>query len=115
MDESRIRRIPFPLSLDNPLHKEVLEILQGVPRGKRTEFICRKITAKPNDEMSPAYRKAMVECVLEALRQHGVSSTPQPQETIVQNASEDNETDELAKEIHRNIFSFLDTLNQDDD
>ncbi len=68
MAENRIRRMPLPLSLDNPLHAEALTIIEGIPKGKRTEFICKKICAGEIEELSPALKNAIYECVKQAIR-----------------------------------------------
>ena len=107
MDEKRIRRMPLPLCLDNPLHMEALKIIEAIPKGKRTEFICKKVTAK-EDEVSPALRNAMYEAVKQALREHGAVSVQQA--TVVEPEQSQEEKDAHAKEVERNFFGFLKEL-----
>jgi len=112
MDGKRIRRMPLPLCLDNPLHMKALKIIEAIPKGKRTEFICKKITAK-EDEISPALRKAMYEAVMQALREHGAISVQQPAA-----ASEEQEPPQdtgEARTARNNFLGFLATLRGDED
>lgn len=106
MAENRIRRMPLPLSLDNPLHAKALTIIENVPKGKRTEFICKKICAGENENFSPALKNAIYECVKQAIRdQGGISVQP----TVIQAEAPDNTSDEK-DEIENNLFGFLASL-----
>ena len=106
MAENRIRRMPLPLSLDNPLHAEALAIREGIPKGKRTEFICKKICAGENEELSPALKNAIYECVKQAIRdQGGISVQP----TVIQTDAQENASDDK-DEIENNLFGFLASL-----
>ena len=106
MAENRIRRMPLPLSLDNPLHTKALMIIEGIPKGKRTEFICKKICAGENEELSPALKNAIYECVKQAIRnQGGISVQP----TVIRAEVPDNKSDEK-EEIENNLFGFLASL-----
>lgn len=107
MNEKRIRRMPLPLCLDNPLHMEALKIIEAIPKGKRTEFICKKVTAK-EDAVSPALRNAMYEAVKQALREHGAVSVQQA--TVVEPERSQEEKDAQAKEFERNFLGFLKEL-----
>ncbi len=112
MDEKRIRRMPLPLCLDNPLHMEALKIIEAIPKGKRTEFICKKVVAK-EDAVSPALRNAMYEAVMQALREHGAISVQQPAA-----ASEEQEPPQdtgEAQTARSNFLGFLATLKGDDE
>ena len=106
MAENRIRRMPLPLSLDNPLHAKALAIIEGIPKGKRTEFICNKICAGENEELSPALKNAIYECVKQAIRdQGGIAVQP----TVIQAEAQDNASD-ARDEIENNLFGFLASL-----
>jgi len=106
MAENRIRRMPLPLSLDNQLHAKALTIIENVPKGKRTEFICNKICAGENEELSPALKNAIYECVKQAIRdQGGISVQP----TVIQAEVQDNASD-AKNEIENNLFGFLASL-----
>jgi len=106
MAENRIRRMPLPLSLDNQLHAKALTIIENVPKGKRTEFICNKICAGENEELSPALKNAIYECVKQAIRdQGGISVQP----TVIQAEVQDNVSD-AKDEIENNLFGFLASL-----
>ena len=106
MAENRIRRMPLPLSLDNQLHAKALTIIENVPKGKRTEFICNKICAGENEELSPALKNAIYECVKQAIRdQGGIAVQP----TVIQAEVQDNVSD-AKDEIENNLFGFLASL-----
>jgi hypothetical protein len=109
MAESKIRRMPLPLSLNNPLHTKALKIIEEIPKGKRTEFICKKICAGENEELSPALRKAIYECVKQAVRDQGLAPAAQPQ-GITDEAEKDKGQSKESDEIRKNLFCFMNSL-----
>jgi len=88
------------LSLRNPLHLAVWKAMQKIPKGKRTEYICRKILEKNEAELS-----AMVyESVKKALAECGNISVQAKEQQIIQKSSD------KADEVEKNFFGFLSTL-----
>ena len=109
MVESKIRRMPLPLSPENPLHARALKIIEGVPKGKRTEFICKKICAGEDEEISPALKNAIYECVKKAIRDQGLAPAPRPQ-VITTESENGKEVKKESDEIRRNLFGFMNSL-----
>ena len=106
MSEKTIRRMPLPLSPENPLHARALKIIEGIPKGKRTEFICKKICAGEDEEISLSLKNAIYECVKKAIRdQGGVTVQPTVTEVVTPTV-----TDDERDEIDRNFFGFLASL-----
>ena len=43
MADKEIMRFTLSLHMENPLHRQVWDILEGIQRGTRTEYVCKKI------------------------------------------------------------------------
>lgn len=95
MADKELMRFTLTLNMDIPLHKQVWEILSGIQRGSRTEYVCKKIIGQ--DELG----KIVYENTLKAMKDYGGSM---PQVAVAeQNMSE-------AEEIENNLFGFLASL-----
>ena len=95
MADKEIMRFTLSLHMENPLHRQVWDILEGIQRGTRTEYVCKKIIGQ--EELA----KIVYENALKALKEYG-GSIPQAVVTE-QNMSE-------AEEIENNLFGFLASL-----
>ena len=95
MSEKEIHRIGLTLNMNNSMHRQAWQLLKVIPVGKRTEYICQKITGEQE------IAKTVYENTLKALKEYGGGITPAP---VI-------ETDlDEAEEIDRNFFGFLASL-----
>lgn len=109
MDKKTAVRLPLPLYLNKPLHKAAYEKIQSIPKGKRTEFICKQILADEN-RLPPAAYKAITECMERVLDKRG-SLPVQASETKQKNMEQPDE----AGEVKNNFLGFLSGLREGDD
>ena len=89
-------RLNLSLNLGNPLHKEAWEILSAIPAGHRTEFVCRALLDRQEQE---TLKSTIREVMREELKYISITKEPQ-QET---------QDDDAA------ILGFLRTLQEGDD
>ncbi len=95
------KKITVTFGMDNPLHKEAWDILKSLPKGKRTEYICKKLTERNrSEELSDVVYQNM----MKALKEYGGEiRTP----TRIQ--------DNKAEEIQRNLLGFVASLQEEGD
>ncbi len=90
------KKFTVTLSFDNPLHRAAWEVFETLPRGKRTEYICQKVTEKHKaDELSGI----VYTNTLRALKDYG-GEIQKP------NIQENRKADE----VEQNFFGFLSSL-----
>lgn len=93
------KKFTVTLSLGNPLHRAAWEVFETIPRGKRTEFICQKVTEKYKAEELSATVYANT---LRALKDYeGIMQKPNIQEN------------RKADEVEQNFFGFLSYLSKE--
>ena len=97
MPEKDFRRVTLTLAMDTPLHRQTWKILSDIQKGRRTEYICKKIIGQ-QDKYELA--DIVYENTLKALNQYG-GSIQQPVQTT--NIKE-------AEEIEQNLLGFLASL-----
>ena len=74
---SKYQRINLSLNLENPLHRAAWKILSAIPRGHRTDAVCRAVSVqKQQDAMIYQIR----EVIQEELKFASIT-TKQPSET----------------------------------
>ena len=97
MADKETERVTLTLVMDIPLHRKTWQILTGIQKGKRTEYICKKIVGQQNEQ---EFADIIYENTLKALNHYnGRLQAP---------ATETN-MDE-AEEIENNLFGFLSSL-----
>lgn len=94
-----IRKFSVTLSLENPLHKSAWEVFETIARGKRTEFICRKVIEQGQEKELGA---VVYENTLRALKDYG-GGIQKP----------NNVETEQAEEVEQNFFGFLSSLRKE--
>ncbi len=111
MEDNNIKRLPLTLNMRIPLQAAAYATLQNIPKGKRTEFVCKRIAAGEQlYELPPAVLNAIFDCIQKALREYGPIHPPAAVQPIKQ-------PDE-AEEARKNFLGFLSTLEdegEDDD
>ena len=90
-------RCTLTLYTTNPLHIRAWRILEKIPKGQRTEYICRLLTTQ---DRSKRLETIVYDSVLKALREHGSAA-------VIQNNSKSSDE---ADEVEKNFFGFLSTL-----
>lgn len=68
----RIKQFTLTLSLDKPEQKAAWEALQRVPRGSRTEYICKRLTER---ERAKELAAIVYENAMKALAEYGGTIT----------------------------------------
>lgn len=96
MAEKKNKRVTLTLSLSNPIHEEAWRILQGIPKGRRTAYICKCLT-----ESERALGTVIYDSVARALREYGTIPL------------EKTNRDREAGEVAENFFGFLDSLQKE--
>lgn len=96
-DDMITMRCTLTLYATNPLHVQARHILDKIPKGQRTEHICRLLTTH---DRAKRLETVVYDAVLKALRKHGST-------TITQNNSKSSDE---ADEVEKNFFGFLSTL-----
>ncbi len=99
MSEPRVRHLCITLSMDTPLHCQVWEKINSIPRGKRTEFLCKTLTQRQREE---ELSEIVYKNTLRALKEY---AGPIPQQNTMPAEAEDSISE--AEEIERNFFGFL--------
>lgn len=94
-----IRKFSVTLSLDNPLHRAAWDVFETIARGKRTEFICRKVIEKSREKELGV---VVYENTLRALKDYG-GEIQKPNIT---------ETEQV-EEVEQNFFDFLSSLRKE--
>jgi len=110
MVEPRVRHLSFTLSMDNSLHCQLWDKICSIPKGKRTEFLCKTLTQRQREE---ELSEIVYKNTLRALKEYG-GAIPQ-QNTM---PAEINDDADQAGEFERNFFGFLAELQaqgEDDD
>jgi len=98
MQSKEFKRFTLSLNMDNPFHRQVWAILEKIPKGNRTEYVCKKITGQQSkNELA----QTVYENTLHALKDYGGNIQPTP--------VEETNLDE-AEEISSNLFGFLASL-----
>ena len=97
MNKEEKARIGLMLYMDNPLHRSAWELLQKIPKGSRTEYICKCITEKHRAEELSAVVYSSIKRALDEYE--GIA--PKPENTP--------KTKE-AGEIRKNLFGFMASL-----
>lgn len=99
MPEREMRRVTLTLAMDAPLHKQVWQILVGIQKGKRTEYICKRIVEQ---EEKQKIARIVYDNMLRALNDYGG----------IQKNDVQAKTNE-AGEIENNLFGFLSALEKE--
>lgn len=110
MADPKVRHLSFTLSMDNPLHCQLWEKISSIPKGKRTEFLCKTLTQRQREE---ELSDIVYKNTLRALKEYGCSI---PQQNTMPAQSEGSISE--AEEIEKNFFGFLAELQaqgEDDD
>ena len=111
MEDNTIKRLPLTLNMKIPLQAAAYAALQNIPKGKRTEFVCKKIAAGEQlYELPPVVYNAISDCIQKALREYGPIQAP----AAVQPVQQPDE----AEKARKNFLGFLSTLEdegEDDD
>ena len=110
MVELRMRHLSFTLFMDNPLHRQLWERINSIPKGKRTEFLCKTLTQRQREE---ELSEIVYKNTLRALKEYGGAI---PQQNNM--PAEINDDADQAGEFERNFFGFLAELQaqgEDDD
>lgn len=94
-----VERMGITFLMDNPLHQKAWDILQGIPKGGRTEYICKCLTEKRRTEELAA---VVYTSVKKALDEYG-------DVTVKQSRANETQTNE-ADEIRKNLFGFMASL-----
>jgi hypothetical protein len=68
----KIKQFTLTLSLDKPEQKAAWEALQRVPRGSRTEYICKRLT---EEERAKGLAAIVYESAMKALDEYGSTIT----------------------------------------
>lgn len=97
MDDMITMRCTLTLYATNPIHVRARQILDKIPKGQRTEHICRLLTAH---ERSKRLETIVYDAVLKALKEHGSVA-------VTQNNSKGSDE---ADEVEKNFYGFLSTL-----
>ena len=99
MKKRAARHVTLTLSPENPLNAAAWRVISAVPKGKRTEYICRVLTEHERAEELAAvvYRSAV-----RALDEYG--GTMQKPNNMTQGDSDE------AGEIEQNFLGFLSAL-----
>lgn len=94
-DKAQTRRLSLILHMDNPVQRGAWEKLSALPRGQRTEYICRAVCKERVllDDIRAAVREAMTEC--------GGSFSAQKSEPTEPNDSFDNAALDFLRELQR--------------
>ena len=75
------RRVNLRLNLDNPVQRDAWNILTAIPRGYRTEAVCRALLCQQEQEN---LRKLIQEVVHEELKQSTIRpSAEEPEDDAV--------------------------------
>lgn len=96
-----IRVFAMSLSMDNPEQRAAWKLLQGLPKGSRTDYVCRRLTEREHSEELAAivYASAM-----KALDEYGGMITkPDPNRQIA------------AGNVDDDILGFLSALQNEGD
>lgn len=105
-------RVTLTLMPDRPLHVAAATILEAIPKGKRTAFICERI-------VNGADKKDMLEEIRTIIRDTIKENFSQASNIQIQPQTyqepEKTQTDDAAEEIRKNIFGFLASLEEGDD
>ncbi|HMM31371.1 MAG TPA: hypothetical protein PKB13_06265 [Clostridia bacterium] len=98
---SDIHAFHLRLSEADPLQREVLDILRGIPKGRRTSEICRMIVATQKEK---DLKQLLTETIREAIGQN-ISRLPvRPQQKPAANPQGEG--------IREDILSFLDDFQE---
>lgn len=98
-----IRRLNLSLFLSSPLHREAWELLQSLPAGQRTEYVCRAV-CRMQDQRA----------VLDAVRDVLSDKTAAVPQTHPHHEKQDGQS-EQAGDISQDVLDFLNMLQNGDD
>jgi len=94
-----VERIGITFLMDNSLHQKAWDILQGIPKGGRTEYICKCLTEKRRTEELATVVYMSVKKALDEYE--GVTA---------RQAKPDKPQTNEADEIKKNLFGFMASL-----
>mgnify|MGYP007039020078 CR=1 FL=1 len=98
MQENSIGRVTMTFMRDNPEHEAAWEIIQGIPKGKRTGYICACIAERERMDL-------LAEMICQKIST--IRRPPPPIKSEIIN--QPNQTGE-AEKVKNNLLGFLSAL-----
>ena len=96
MQENSIGRVTMTFMRDNPEHEAAWEIIQGIPKGKRTGYICACIAERERMDL-------LAEMICQKIR---TSRSSPPATEIINHPNQTGE----AEKVKNNLLGLLSAL-----